>query len=541
MRFICWILFFTLLSCSNKSRQERKELRNLYSQKLYTQANDVLEKSEIKKDAKSQVLYLMEKGSLSYAQGQFLEATKAWEAARKLIEDYYTKSLSQKIATVLLNDKFENYYGESFEISMLYYNLTMAYYQIWLRKSVFELAPKGELVSKDLSVNEARKFLFAARASVLAWDTFFQTLQRSGTETLYLSDLIVKTLGAIIHEEIGGTDRQIAIQLYQDALTNLYSLAPAYSSFNIKYEEFINKADRKTLRRTSAPTKYFVATPAFEKTQKFLKERLKYVLLTTRKSLYSNLEKRYSLAKITKRKPSRSLLIESGLIQEKEAKVVNLGLKGLIDQVEDPSTKKLIAAIGIPLLSYFAMNTLGLVPKDRAMSYGEFVYARTTGDFVATQIAIEFEVPMVQLKPVIPPKLMVDGKEQELALIHPVSDLARMALEESAMRRLTKVGVRVGIKYIVAIVAAYKVYQSQKENNPFAGTLVAAQFFLSTKAILASEAADLRYWSLLPAQLYWADLGASSTDQNIVLEFDAQKKLEFTYPAGQEFFTYKAF
>ena len=112
--------------------------------------------------------------------------------------------------------------------------------------------------------------------------------------------------------------------------------------------------------------------------------------------------------------------------------------------------------------------------------------------------------------------------------------MARIAIEESAALRITRTGVRVGIKYLIAIIAAYKTYQMSKD-NPFGPTLVMAQFILSSKGILQTERADTRHWTLLPSDIYFAPI--EKAEQNVLIKLpQAERKL--SVPAKQNFFTH---
>jgi hypothetical protein len=542
MRLIAFILICLTLfhACSNKGREQGRQIRTLYSQKQFDKAIDVLEKSELKSDSKSQVLYHMELGSLYFAKQYYLQATEQWEKARKLIEEYYTVSITQRAATFLYNDTVENYYGEPFEISQLYFHLSLAYYFIAKSGKTHQYdAEKKQFLLNEIPNNEKRRYLFAARATVVAWDSFFQTLQRSNRATLYQSDLLVKLVGAFIHQEIGGNDLQIALQLYQDALVILYSLVPTYASFNSDYINYIKNTKLESLKRTARPDKHFAPTELFNRLEKFLKQRLYNITHKHRRNSLAELTKRFQLQGLKPTQDELSVLLTRDLIAEKKAKPINLGLKGLMDQVEDPTTRKFIQAVGVTVLSYFAMNTLKLVPKDRAMTYGEFVYARNVSEIAVQEIAIEFEVPMIENKLATPVKLELDETEltSEMALITSVGDLARIAMEESAALRLTKVGVRVGVKYILAIVAAYKVYDMNK-SKPWAGTLAVAQFIVSSKAILASESADTRYWSLLPSEIYWGEFSKLTESKKVKLTISPELKREVSLPSTENFFSY---
>ena len=64
----------------------------------------------------------------------------------------------------------------------------------------------------------------AARAEVLAWDSFLKNLksERRG-QAVFKNDLLAKIFGAFIHEMIGSNnDLQISLQLYKEVLSFLF-------------------------------------------------------------------------------------------------------------------------------------------------------------------------------------------------------------------------------------------------------------------------------------------------------------------------------
>ncbi len=537
MRLISLLSFIFLVSCSNRGLETRKQIRDLFVQAQYDKAQEVLQKSEMAKDANTKILYLFESGSLYFAAGNFLAATTQWELAKKQIEDYII-SVSKEAGTFLFNENIAQYKGETYEISLMYFYLSSAYFNIYQQGYVMDANPdvkaKDKWIRRELTDQQRRTYLFAARASVLAWDTFFQTLQRSNRKTLYQSDLLVKLMGALIHEAIGGADLQIALQLYQDALVVFYSIGPIYPSFNKKFLDYLKKTNVEDLRRTSAPDKHFEATDYFYQTELYLKSRIYWITKNHRASSLKEVSQRFKIdgKNILPESLSTQLVASSGLIQEKKGRLINLGLRGLTSNIQDPATRAAVHAVGEVVLMMFAMNTLKLVPNSGYMSYGEFMFAHDMSRVAANEVAVEFEVPMVELpKNVIAPKFK---NNNSFYLVAPVSELARIAIEESAALRITRTGVRVGIKYLIAIIAAYKTYQMSKD-NPFGPTLVMAQFILSSKGILQTERADTRHWTLLPSDIYFAPI--EKAEQNVLIKLpQAERKL--SVPAKQNFFTH---
>ena len=64
---------------------------------------------------RDQVLYYLDSGMLYFYDRQYQSSVQQFHEAERLIEDYFTQSISQTAATFLLNDNAQNYSGEDFE------------------------------------------------------------------------------------------------------------------------------------------------------------------------------------------------------------------------------------------------------------------------------------------------------------------------------------------------------------------------------------------------------------------------------------------
>ena len=78
---------------------------------------------------KDQVLYYLDSGMLSYYENDYLSAVEKLTNAEKLIDEYYTKSITQNINAFITNDSAIEYPGEDYED--IYINLikAIAYYK----------------------------------------------------------------------------------------------------------------------------------------------------------------------------------------------------------------------------------------------------------------------------------------------------------------------------------------------------------------------------------------------------------------------------
>jgi hypothetical protein len=547
------------ISCGTAGIKERKELRKFVSQKKFSKAIKTLSKGDIKKDKHSKVLYFMEMGRLYYGKGDYSYAADWFNKAKKLIDDYYTKSIGQKVASKAMNENLENYYGEVFEVSILHYYLAKSYYNIYLTGKISEVkltTVKGKTtkkrVIKILGKNKSKQYLYSARAEILAWDSFYKDVQRSGNKTIFKSDLLVKLFGATLHEAIGSrSDLNTALQLYQDAKKVLYTVSNILETYNKDYKKYTaDRMDRLGKLVSFMPKKSFKPTTYQNKLKDFIDGKILNLTKRLRPGSVKKIIKQQSISKkvvqaTKKTKRNVTIFLEEGLIAEKKAKIVNIGLKGAMESVESPMAKALIRGVGVPLLSYFAMNTLGLVPKKRAMTYGEFVYARGFAELAVTMIAIEFEIPLVE-KPKMPKSVVLKiyknnkGKAgklmatKQLAVVAPIGDIARQNLEESAAGRMITKGMRVAMKHVVAIAAAYTTKKAMKQRGQdiFASTAASVQYFASAKGILATERADIRYWSTLPSNIHMTDLSLKRGSYLVKIE-KVNKKIKSEVNVGE--------
>jgi hypothetical protein len=331
---------------------------------------------------------------------------------------------------------------------------------------------------------------------------------------------MMKVFGGAIHEvsDIRG-DKQIALQLYKDALAILDKEGGMYSLFNTKNAEYVKDAQAR-LSEGKAPTdKFYERTPAYEDLKNFIHYKILTVTKDVRGFDYASQVKSLKVSpQVVKRveegQPNVVLVIEEGLIPPKVGKHFNFGLKGAANQVGDSGTKNSIMNIGSAAIATFAMNQLGMVPGP-GTSPGTFMFGYEATKLAAQEAAIEFELPMIDnVPPVQRLELFVLDekgvivKRGPLPVISENGDLARVVLEEDAVARYWKTGARVAAKHLVAIVAAYGVYQRLKGNGGdfLAKTAAVATYTAATKGIAAMEKADTRHWTTLPQAIRMTEL-----------------------------------
>jgi hypothetical protein len=482
-----------------------KAYREAFANNDFKKADALLNESPLKHDKKSELLWQLEKGSVDAANENYDGSIPHFQAAIDLIDALYTKKLSSKAASFLINDASDVFYGASYERSFAYYYLAKSYYGRFL-KSGSKLDLQG------------------ARAAILGWDTYFTELQRSATyKTLYHTDLMLKIFGGEVHEVSDiKNDKQIALQLYKDALKILELEGGIFSLFNTTSTDYIKLYETNLNSEKGPPTKFYSKTEAYSDLREFLQYKILLLTKEVRGFDFANQVKDLKAGpEIVKRVSEGNgnvvLILEEGLIPPKVGKPFNFGIRGAMDSVDNKSAKGLIATVGVEFVTVFAMNQLGLAPTNTA-GPGSFIFAHDVTRLAVQEAAIQFELPMIENVPLVQRMelFVMDDKgvvvsHKNIPVISENGDIARVVLEEDVVARYVKTGTRVAVKHLVAIAAAIAVYQGVKaktgSNGDFLAKAAAMGTYVgSTKGIAALEKADTRHWTTLPQALRMVEL-----------------------------------
>ena len=482
-----------LSSCATGGREERLELKHFFETSSYDEGLKYIEKSKFYQGNDEKLLTLMEKGMLLHAKGDWEQSSVVLDAARTLSNSLYTISLSKKAEMGIVNDNFDIYYGEIYERSLLYFYLSL------------------NAILTYQKTNK-RDDLFKARAEVLAWDSFLNSIKEDRVgKSIYKNDLLLKIYGAKIHEIIGThEDQQIALQLYKDARDVIFKNYNTYPSFNQSYKEF--KLDFERLKDL----------PVAEVKKKYISET------DHQKILQDYIDQNISrLTKINKKQAKNlriplTLILEKGIIAEKVAVKSFYGLDFLAKE---------------PIIALFVADVLGLMPSPNTYNPPGAFLAIGTASLAMNTVGIAFELPKI-LNIVSPKKqtLIVsnsEGKEvlsKDISLINPLGDIAEEAVFEASAWTYTRVGIRLVTKHMSAILASFATYKAlgggkgDGTNNFLAKNAALLQYIGASKLIEASEKADVRYWSTLPNEIRLIDLDLLPGTYRLELMTDLSEK-----------------
>lgn len=537
---ILMILGSTLLGgCSSAQTEKRKQLREFFKEGNYKEGQKVLDSKELRADEKSFLLFYMEKGLIHHAAGEYYLSVQYFEKAKELAKKLFTVSISKKVASSVANDTVDNYYGALFEHSLIQFYLGLNHYllfqsgqyETYVMKDLEPLLKKGEkdldkiVAEKILSPQEKQRELVAARSEILEWDSLLNAKKddRRGS-SVFKDDMLAKIFGGLIHEAFATpNDEQVALQLYQDAKEILLKNYNAYRTFNSKFIDF-KKNYSKFHEMDLSKVKEDYVTPTYfqDELVQFINYKILRLTKKIRPQEFKKMVDRHQIdPKIVSEVEKLTgpdnigVILQLGMIPEKISDKYNIGLEGAMRQVEDPNTRKAIMGVGVPILSAFAANTLGLVPDQSNWSMPGAVIGIAAANVAIENIGISFELPKIvntQTQEKVTLEVYdKEGKkirENPLVVLNPLGDIAEEAVAEDSAGAYTRVGVRVALKHITAIIAAYATYKvlaGQSEMATFMAKNVALfEYIAASKAIEASEKADVRYWCILPKDVRMA-------------------------------------
>jgi hypothetical protein len=488
-----------LVGCAGTSRENESRFRDNITTGNYEVSKKMIKDGEYYKGDNSRLLHYAELGLLSHLQGNYYQSLLYFDKAHKLSKDLYTKSIKKKIASYLVNDSEDNYYGELYERSFIRFYQALnhiliaqqGFYESY-NNNLFDFGNKKEnqddttvvkvIPRKELAFKEVRSHFQGARAAIVEWDSF---LSRFKNNTLgldqYKNDLTQKTFGAYVHSKMATrSELNIAKSLLKDSSKVLFRNYNIYPSFNIKNKMFRkNYKNLPKLKTKVIKNKYVESTAKANKLISYINNKIK------------------NIKKKIKGKRKVTFILRDGSI-----------------------SKKIVKKYDIPI--GFNTLTYRTVKKGDFVSFVRKVLAVSAGGLPT----ISFELPsFVNASSARSFNLIIkdlDGKvvqEKTMALINPLSELANEALSKRISFIKKKVGARLVTKHLAALMTSYVTYKSmlKKGQSLMALTISSASYYLANRAIAASERADLRSWVSLPNSIQTEDIALSPGQYQVIL------------------------
>lgn len=478
-----------------QSRKDQKAIRDYYSKKEFSKGLDYLKSSALSRDKKQRLLFLMEKGLFEYSSKDYTQACVTFDQANELVDLLYTKSIKEKIASSILSDNSETYYGEIFERSMLYYYGALSFYRLAKRGFYYEVKKDGKKEKIEFTSAQVKQNIDRSRSMLVAWDSFYKDLQRSDAPSLLSHSYFYKVFAANMHRAYETRkDDDVALILYQDALDILKKSSKNYLSFD-------TKADPNRLSQIEDSLKIKILS--------LTKKNRSYRFSRVKKELKASKE----LVAKSQLKSNAVFQIELGQIEELIGRDASYTLAAAIKNIESPATRSIVNGIGVPILTYFAMGPLGLGVVSH---HGDVsVYSgHNAGTSLVKEVGIEFELPFRKGSKLQNNYYLEFYQENKLiertnlVLEGPINETAKLSIDQRVESSFPKRAARIGTKYVAAIAASFATYNKLKDSGSelFARPAALAQFVLVSKGIKETEKADTRHWTNLPGYILSSEL-----------------------------------
>ena len=459
MKKILPALLLVLSGCSSDVDIRREMLTNVRNGRLDTAAETVFSEKYMNSSSDSFVREA-ERGSLHYMKGHYYQALQHFDRAADIAKKMFTVSVSKTVGAQIFGDSMTDYPGERYEQSLIRFYQSLCHYMLYQQGFYEEIDEKTP--EKILSPEERRKHLYGARATIVEWDSFLKDMAHSNAgKAVFKQDMAAKIWGGLIHRAVGtSTDKQIADKLFKEVplyLTRNYAMYPAYNVNWIPYVREYRSLPRKTASELAAT---YLKSTSYTKDLRDLAQRAGGDQNTT-------------------------IVLKTGLVGERFGSEPKFKL--------DPVVLATAAAVSPAnmnvMLGLFLANGLITVPMP---------------NIECPQVDSEYNFVIKEESG----KIFTRGK---MALVNPVSEIACQEYIERYPALVNKKLARMGTKYALAVVGAYAAQQAAKEmGNQFGdgwGDLFAlgagAGALAAEHAVIqASEAPDLRYWSLLPDAIW---------------------------------------
>lgn len=496
-----------LAGCGGGGSATRAKALDHFTRGEFAQAELATIQPEVLKESTNRLLTLLELGSIAHYEGHYEKSNLYFFRAKEVARELYTKSIRERIATGIFNDKSASYVGMEYELSLLHYYIAANFLLIaksdhlrgWgmpeIKSGDQVVFPAQSAPDKNLSAGDKKTALIRARAELLDWNAFLREVrERNRGQPYYKDDLLNKVFAAYIHRLVGSTqDENTARILLKDADEILVKAYSAYPTFNGKAEDYVDNYRKfEAIGEAAVKDRFIAKTPAY---------------VTTEAQIDAS----------AKAQGNVMILLEHGIAPKRREKSYVIGLSTLFREIKDPQLRRAVEEIGTHVL-------LQLAPQFGLAFTGVAIVGATTGkgedggnpqyisEAVDSAIGFEFKVPEVEYEPIQESYVArfvrdSDGREfsAPIAVVTPVNDIARLNVDRRASAIAFKTGVRVGLKYLAALVPAVITYR--KVDGPdFVKMLAAAAVWMAGKKIVdATEAADDRAWSYLPKWIGFAE------------------------------------
>ena len=162
-----------------------------------------------------QVLYNLDAGLLSHYAGDWNQSNKNFSAAEGLIEEYYSKSISQGVSSYFVNDMVVDYAGEDYEDIYTNFFMALNYIQLGNLEDAMVEIRRFDNKQKLLSTKYDSQIEYAESELGSGYSSVSVQFQNSAAAR-YLSMLMYRARG---QEDSAEVDRKLLVRAFNEQKT----------------------------------------------------------------------------------------------------------------------------------------------------------------------------------------------------------------------------------------------------------------------------------------------------------------------------------
>jgi tetratricopeptide (TPR) repeat protein len=147
------------LACATVTRVNR-EVDDMVAGHRYAEAARLLEGSEDVYGERDRLLWDLERAMLLHLAGEYEASNTAFEDAKAVAERNYTKSVSQGLGRLALNDRVVDYAGENFERAMIHVFAAINYMQLGMRDEALVEARQLDDLLRKFATNHGGRYTY---------------------------------------------------------------------------------------------------------------------------------------------------------------------------------------------------------------------------------------------------------------------------------------------------------------------------------------------------------------------------------------------
>ena len=119
-KFFLLLLLFFLSCASTKHEKQSESTRFALMRGNISRAYSYVFSPNFHENKTIRLLRLLERGTVAHYHGKYYQSAMIFEEAKKVSDELYTKSISRKAMSYIINDNSDNYYSLKYEQSQLF-------------------------------------------------------------------------------------------------------------------------------------------------------------------------------------------------------------------------------------------------------------------------------------------------------------------------------------------------------------------------------------------------------------------------------------